>query len=276
MLSGGLLLLIVVTILILSFTADRLSQYIPFSVEKSLAERVNTDAIETTHGVIENYLQTLANEISADMDLPPGMHIAVSVIDSNMVNAFATLGGNVTFFTGLLDAIPDENALAMVMAHEIAHVKLRHPLRALGRGVVVGITVATVAGATNNDLVTQLLGNTSLLTGLSFSRDQESAADKLAVAALVKRYGHAHGAAQLFAVLKNQHEDKSSKMPEFFATHPLDEHRTAAVNTLAKQNGWSLQGNKQAIPKAVSEELKHLHELRQKKVKKKPKTTPGI
>jgi predicted Zn-dependent protease len=144
--------------------------------------------------------------------------------------------------------------------------------------VVVGIAVATVAGATNNDLVTQLLGNTSLLTSLSFSRDQESAADRLAVAALVKRYGHARGATQLFAILKQQHNSLGGKMPEFFATHPLDENRTAAVKVLAQQNGWPLQGDIQAIPSVVRKELQRRHQLRQEKSKKKPKTKakPGV
>ena len=88
---------------------------------------------------------------------------------------------------------------------------------------------------------------------------------------LAMTYGHAEGATQLFEVLKKQHDHMGGEMPEFFATHPLDEHRTATVKALALQNGWSLDGTVQAIPEAVSTEIKRLHKLRQATPKKKAK-----
>ena len=194
------------------------------------------------------------------MDLPDGMNIKVSVIDSDVVNAFATLDGNVVFFTGLLNMIPNENTLAMVMAHEIAHIKLRHPLRALGRGVVVGIAIATITGISGNDIVAGFIGNTSLLTALSFSREQESAADNIAVAALVKHYGHAGGAAQLFEVFDKVSDKAKNIVPEFFATHPLNQNRTELIEKQAHRNGWSLQGKLGDLPAPVIKELKRLHE----------------
>jgi len=187
------LAVIAVIIVVLSFLADTLTQYIPFDVERTLVRTVNIDTSASNTGQVPDYLQSLANDLRQKMDLPEGMDITVSVINSDTVNAFATLGGNVVFFTGLLDAMPNENTLAMVMAHEIAHIKLRHPLRALGRGVVVGVAVATMAGVAGNDIVAKLIGDTSLLTTLNFSRSQETAADKLALEALVKQYGYSNG-----------------------------------------------------------------------------------
>lgn len=194
------------------------------------------------------------------MDLPEGMAISVSVVNNTAINAFATLGGNVVFFTGLLNIIPNENTLAMVMAHEIAHIKLRHPLRALGRGVVVGIAIAiaTVTGIAGNDIVAKLAGDTNLLTALNFSRDQESAADTLAIAAMVKRYGHANGATQLFDVLNQQQGGGGEKLPEFLTTHPLNKNRTAALIALTQQNQWRITGNTREIPGAVNNEIKQL------------------
>ncbi|MEC9410786.1 MAG: M48 family metalloprotease, partial [Pseudomonadota bacterium] len=43
-------------------------------------------------------------------------------------NAFATSGGNIHVTRGLLDAVNSENGLAMVLAHEYAHIELRHPV----------------------------------------------------------------------------------------------------------------------------------------------------
>jgi len=266
LLSGGILFLIITIVLALSFLADALTQYIPFDVERSLVRKVDIDTPAHNTGTVPDYLQSLANDLSRQMDLPEGMDIMVSIINSQTVNAFATLGGNVVFFTGLLDAMPDENTLTMVMAHEIAHIKLRHPLRALGRGMVVGIAVATMAGVAGNDIVAKLMGDTSLLTTLNFSRDQESAADKLAVAALVKHYGHARGSIQLFKLFNQQEGESGGKIPEFFTTHPRNPSRIAAVQNYVRQNNWLIEGDMNEIPKSVRDELNRLRmELSEKK-----------
>ncbi|MBL1274869.1 MAG: M48 family metallopeptidase [Ectothiorhodospiraceae bacterium] len=258
LLSGGVLLVIVIIVLSLSVAADKLIQYIPFETELSLVRTVDIDTPAVSTGITPDYLQALADDLSQQMNLPEGMVISISIVNSETVNAFATLGGNIVFFTGLLDIIPDENTLAMVMAHEIAHIKLRHPLRALGRGVVVGVAIATVAGVAGNDIVAKLVGDTSLLTTLNFSRDQESAADSLAVAALAKHYGHINGASQLFDVLHQGHEEGSYSTPEFLTTHPLNKNRTTALKVLAQQNGWPVNGNVSAIPERVRNDIKGL------------------
>lgn len=260
--SGGILFLITLFIIVLSFAADTVTKYIPFEVEQSLVNTVDIDVGTDRSGPIPVYLQTLADNLGNKMDLPEGMNIKVSVISSDTVNAFATLDGNVVFFTGLLDVIPNENTLAMVMAHEIAHIKLRHPLRALGRGVVVGIAIATITGAASNDVVAGLIGNTGLLTALSFSRDQESAADKLAVEALVNFYGHAGGSKKLFEVFNKLNDQANSTIPEFFATHPLSQNRSKSIEKQAQQNGWPLNGETSDIPESIIVELKRLQEER--------------
>lgn len=231
---------------------------------------MNTGA--DTTGPVPTYLQTIADDLSKKMQLPDDMKIHVSVVNSDVVNAFATLDGNVVFFTGLLNLLPNENSLAMVMAHEIAHVKLRHPLRALGRGVVVGLAVATAAGASANSIVEKLIGNTSLLTALSFTRDQESAADKLAVAALVGRYGHANGSTELFDILSKGEGNSLAQYTEFFASHPLSKHRIASINQQIEQNHWKASGALREIPDAVDKAIKQLtKKLKSKPAKKKPR-----
>lgn len=265
-----MLFFIVLFIAALSFAADALTQHIPFEVEQRLVNKIDTDdgdafadSIVDSTKPLPVYLQTLADDLSQKMNLPAEMKINVSVVKSDVVNAFATLGGNVVFFSGLLDTMPNENTLGMVMAHEIAHIKLRHPLRALGRGVVVGLAVATVAGSSANGIVDELIGGTGLLTALSFTRDQESAADKLAVAALVARYGHAEGSTELFKLLDKEHADANGgskmKVPEFFATHPLGKNRIEAIGYQLQENNWAAKGDIREIPESILTEITQLH-----------------
>lgn len=218
------------------------------------------DTDDNLTGPIPAYLQNMADDLSQKMQLPDDINITVTVVKSDVINAFATLGGNIVFFTGLLKTLPNENTLAMVMAHEIAHIKLRHPLRALGRGVVVGLAVATLAGAGSNSIIDDFIGSTGLLTALRFTRDQEGAADELAVVALVGRYGHAGGSTQLFEILSKEHGGSNGKIPEFFSTHPLNQKRIVAIEAQAHQNHWPINGRAHAIPKSILDEIRHTPE----------------
>ena len=133
-------------VLVLSLLASWLVKFVPFSVEQQLAQQVITQlpAQQQTdkHQQIQTYLQQLADRLVANAPLPEGMSITVHYVDDDTVNAAATLGGHVLMFRGLLERLPNENALAMVMAHEIAHVRHRDPMMSLGRGVVVATALA--------------------------------------------------------------------------------------------------------------------------------------
>lgn len=224
-LTAGALGLVVIVVLALGFLADKLAHHIPFSVE----QKISLPAIESevTNGEMERYLRSLTQRITRVMGLPEEMTITVHYSDSEMVNAFATLGGHVVMFRGLLEKLPHENALAMVLAHEVAHVKYRHPVRSLGRGVAIGLALAVISSGAGNEVIGNILGETGYVTALKFSRDHEREADEAALLVLEKMYGHVEGADALFHVLE---EGNPGKMQyEFFSTHPLSENRIRRI-----------------------------------------------
>ncbi|HEY9182159.1 MAG TPA: M48 family metallopeptidase, partial [Gammaproteobacteria bacterium] len=135
-------------------------------------------------------------------------------------NAFATLGGHIVVTSELYRLMPSENALAMVLAHEIAHVKARDPISALGSGASLALVFAFVSGEADG-LAPQIAG----LVQLGYSRSVERRADLEAVAALRAHYGHAGGGASLFEVLAQQHDPVSGAVPTFLSTHPADAER---------------------------------------------------
>lgn len=226
MLTGGVLAMVLAAVFVLSLFADVLARHIPFSVEKDIG--LPAFIAGNSPGDIQVYLQELADRIVAAEQLPDEITIHVHYVDDDLVNAFATLGGNVVFYRGLLEKLPNENALAMVMAHEIAHIKHRHPIRSLGRGVVVGLSVALVSESLGSALLDQVIGEAGYLTALSYSRDHENEADATALVALERLYGHVDGADDLFLVL--QKEAGGEEPPEFFSTHPLTESRIARIH----------------------------------------------
>jgi len=228
LLSLGVFGVIIALILALSFFADKLSHYIPYSIEANASFGVFTTTNADTP--LQQYLQTLADKIVIAQQLPEEMNIKVHVVNQDSVNAFATLGGHVMFFQGLLEKVPNENALAMVMAHEIAHIKHRHPIRSLGRGIVLGLVASIFSASLGNDLLGQYAGNAGLLSQLQFSREHEKQADATALLAMQQIYGHVNGANDLFKLL--QQEQGTVYQPEFFNTHPAIESRMQRINDL--------------------------------------------
>ncbi|UOP04732.1 M48 family metallopeptidase [Conchiformibius kuhniae] len=177
-------------------------------------------------------LQTLADDLARRMDLPAGS-VRVYRSDDDTVNAFATFGGHIVLYQGLLDKLPDEESVAAVLAHEIAHVKHRDPLRGASRGLLFALISTAATGGQGNP--EWLIG----LENLRYSRSLEEAADAAAVAAVQSRYGDVGGAARLFAVFANvEREHGHDHTPQWAQSHPDTAARRAHVRALAADNGW--------------------------------------
>ncbi|MDH4133887.1 MAG: M48 family metalloprotease, partial [Gammaproteobacteria bacterium] len=157
----GIGVLTVVIVAVLAWTAESIAQRIPFETELQIASQYRGKL--PPRGPVADNLQALADRLAVAMALPPEMKITVHYVDDKTVNAMATLGGHIIVFRGLLEKMPSENALSMVLAHEIAHIRHRHPLMALGRGVVIGLALSTVAGFSGNDVTGRALGDAGLL-----------------------------------------------------------------------------------------------------------------
>ena len=248
-LLGGLLVAAAIVFTALGLLADKLAKYIPFATELKVAARF-PDALPAP-GPVTSYLQQLADRIAAAQELPEGMRINVHYVDEPTINAFATLGGNVVLFRGLLNKMPSENALAMVISHEIAHVKLRHPIASLGRGLAIGIALATLSAGAGADIAGNTLGSAGLLTALTFSRSQERDADADALQTVAKLYGHVAGVDQIFRLLREEGKKQIADVPALLRTHPLDQERINAIGLAAATQGWSANGETILLPEEI-------------------------
>lgn len=150
-------------------------------------------------------------------------------------------------FRGLLEKMPNENVLATVMAHEIAHIKHRHPVSALGRGMVLAVLMGVVSVSVGSDIVDNLVGEAGLMTALAFNRDQEVAADASALQALQARDGHVAGAGDLFQIIERIAGD-THQPPALWRSHPANDARIAEIQTLAQQNHWPQNGEMTPLP----------------------------
>jgi predicted Zn-dependent protease len=252
-LAAALVAIVVIAVVILALVAERLASRVPFEMEQALAAQFS-DRLPPPNG-ISGYLQGLADRLTAADPLPPGMKVTVHFVDEPTVNAFATLGGHVVVYRGLMEAMPHENALAMVIAHEIAHVRLRHPANSMGRGLAISLGLSMISAGMGDSLAADALGSAGLLTELSFSRDQELDADAAGLANLNALYGHVQGADVLFQRMAELLTTDSLRVPALFSTHPLDEERIYAIVDLAQSSRWATEGELTPFPEAIRVQL---------------------
>ena len=232
-LTAGVFGVLIIAVVVLGLLADHFAQYIPYRVETKF--RILVPDHDDGPAPLNDYLNTLAKRIAVAEQLPPGMNITVHYVDSDTVNAYATLGGHIVLFRGLLEKLQHENALAMVMAHEIAHVKYRHVIRSLGSGLVIGIALSMLNTSLGNTVVSGMIDQTSQVGMLKFSRTHEQQADDTALDSLQQQYGHIGGAEELFAAIKA--EEKLDFVPVFLRTHPDTDARITHIRQLRQQRG---------------------------------------
>ena len=243
---------IVLLVLVLQFIGGSLAKRIPFKYELRAMENVELDFFASSDPPqMREYLNELADRIAVVMPLPEEIQIDVHYSSESVFNAFATIGGNVVFYKGLLEMMPNENALAMVMAHEMAHVVHRDPIAGLGGGVASMLALSMITGQAGTGSAGALLNQAGALTGTQFTRRMEVAADKAALSAINNLYGHVNGADTLFEImddLKGDSDAIPNWLERFAATHPLSQDRVLAVQQTATQHGWSLTGDLTSLP----------------------------
>ncbi|MFP5383649.1 MAG: M48 family metallopeptidase [Gammaproteobacteria bacterium] len=227
-LLAGASAVVVAVAFALALAAGWLAARIPFEAEQDLAARFEAGLVEDEPSTpekdaVRQRLQVMADRVAQLQALPTGMTPIVHVRDDGLVNAFATIGGHVIITRGILEKMPHENALVMLLAHEIAHVKHRDPVVALGRGVAVMTALAVMAGVSDSNALASQLQKAGLMTTLRFNRGQEQDADEEALRTLMAWYGHTEGASDLFSLLADAQGGRAP--PELLSTHPNTEKR---------------------------------------------------
>ncbi|MDQ2078374.1 M48 family metallopeptidase [Marinimicrobium sp. ABcell2] len=214
------------------------ARWVPFSWEQALTRSLE-ETLEPNEQQV--YLQTFADQLAEAGGLDESLSIVVHYEDRKTVNAFATLGGHVFILRGLLEEVETEQALAFVLAHEIAHVHYRHPVRAASRQLGFTVVMAMVFGRTD---VGTLVGTGGHMAMLDYSRKQELEADAWALHAVHNLYGHVEDADALFRWLDQQ----TTSPPAWLSSHPNTRERIQYLNALAQEHGYPLEGETTPLP----------------------------
>lgn len=258
-LVSGIVLVIVIVTALLAVSTDFLIQFIPLEKEHEwFSNELPTDAnspVPDSDTLLKTEAEQQLQQIIEKLrdDDKPEYRFTLSLLNSEVPNAFIIPGGHIFVTSGLLKLVNSENGLAMVLAHEMGHQYQRHPLRSLGRGAVIALALMVISGAEFDALVESFVGNAAVLTSLGFSREQELEADSLGIALLTRHYGHASGSAEFFEAIKDL-PDADSDPPEFFSTHPAVDERIDLLRAHIRQSS----GDKTALPDAIHSYLESI------------------
>lgn len=159
------------------------------------------------------------------------------VIDSPTVNAFALPGGKVAIYEGIIPVCGDDNGLATVISHEVAHVLARHGGERMSQQAAVSGVGWLVGQWTsesteeNRKLIESAYGAASKYgVLLPYSRKHEYEADYIGMV-LMARAGYDPAAAARFWERMTAANAGAKKPMEFFSTHPSDANRIAELKS---------------------------------------------
>ncbi len=199
---------------------------------------------------VERYVQSLGTRLESVSELSE-LDFTFTVLDSDIVNAFALPGGYVYVTRGLMALADDEAELAGVIGHEIGHVTARHGASRQAAGTLA-TTIGSVGGAllgaylggqAGADLGGQLGQTASYGLVMTYSRSQEYEADELGVRYLDRAGYDPMAMADFLEALQTSAELQGklaggalsrSVIDSFFASHPDAPDRVARARTEAR------------------------------------------
>jgi hypothetical protein len=192
---------------------------------------------------VEDYIDDLVERLG---EVAPGHKFPYQgkVVNATDINAFALPGGYLYVNRGLIETARSEGELAGVVAHEIAHIALRHGTHnaskayaaQAGIGVLGGILTRGKTRSTAQ--IINAIGGLGLnAVFLKYSRDAETQAD-IVGAQILSRAGYdPMDMANFFELLRKQHDKDPGRLAEFISSHPTPANRSARVQQEARLLG---------------------------------------
>ncbi len=240
------LLYIACLVLVFFTSCSKDGDFNVFSVQQDLELGQQTDAEIRSqpdeYPIIEradnpaayDYLQGMVDDIVREGQVPYAdvFPYQVTLIDRDVENAFATPGGFLYVYTGLIETLTSGDQLAGVLGHEIAHAAERHSTDQLTQQFGFSTLVSLLTGG-DPGLLSEVAGS---LLSLRFGRADESEADARSVDYLCNTRYAANGAAGFFEMIQD-----SPQPPAFLSSHPNPGDRVAEINARAEEKNCSTE-----------------------------------
>jgi Zn-dependent protease with chaperone function len=225
----------------LDLAVEGVVRVLPRSVDRLLGETAlrtfATDTVALPDGAAA---RALAKSRGLVRQLQPEAEDSVRILilpDTSVKNAFAFPDGSIVIFRGMLRLLETQEEWMALLAHEGAHVHLRHGMRGVVRSSILALG-ASLAFGDLSGMSTVLVDNAGALADLSYGRKQEAAADRYAQERLRAAGYRADGLVSLFRKLLALHDIPG--WAEFLSSHPSTQSRIEALGEEEEGPGKAL------------------------------------
>jgi Zn-dependent protease with chaperone function len=219
---------------ILDIVIDRMPVTIDAEIGQLLHRELDMSGKLVKDGAAVDALRLVSRRFAPH--LPKDFEFRFEVVNDGSVNAFAAPGGLVVVHTGLLAKASSADELVGVLSHEITHVTQRHSLRQMIYNLGLTTTLRWLLGVPDG-VADTIAGAAADLSGLQFSRDQETSADVGGIELLQKARLPAAGLKSFFEKMAQDQQ----AIPAFLSTHPADEERAAMLQKMVDERGqWEV------------------------------------
>ncbi|MGH8255128.1 MAG: M48 family metalloprotease [Steroidobacteraceae bacterium] len=196
----------------------------------------------------DDYLQQLGMRLASQAH-DDGQAFHYRAMRSNEINSFATFGGNVYIFTGLMLYTQNESQLASVMAHETGHVVQHHMARevlaqshmslASTAEMLAAIAIGAASGGRGNtgegmEGALAIAQATAMQRSINFTRGEEIEADYVGIQLLAAAGFDPYEMADMFESLAVGQGPDAEEFP-LLQDHPVTSERIAAARERAAQ-----------------------------------------
>jgi Zn-dependent protease with chaperone function len=196
---------------------------------------------------VDSYVNRIVQRLAAGA---PGAKYPyqIKAVNAPEINAFALPGGPMYVNRGLVQAARNEAELAGVLAHEMAHVAMRHGTHQASKAYLTRSGLGILGGligrsSSSTAKVLNTIGGVGLnAVFLKFSRDDEYEADQVGVQIMANAGYDPRAMADFFALMRAEQGRNPSKLEQFFSSHPSPANRESRIRQLAGQTrGGSTQ-----------------------------------
>ena len=196
------------------------------------------------NATLQSLINAKGKQMTAVSDRPG--NYGFTVVDSPIINAFATPDGHVYFTRGIMAYFNNEAQFAGVLGHELGHITAQHGKKQQTRSTIAGIGM--LLGSIVAPRVMQSVGGVAQqvvgLGMLKYGRDDENEADGLGVKYSTKiGYDDSYMADFFRTLERTQAQSGAANIPTFLSTHPNSADRFTRVKSLAAQARQSV-GNR--------------------------------
>lgn len=228
--TGLLGFLLLLYFLFVPMLSEKIAATVEPETERQLGDAV-WDAMAT--GMHEDTAASrLLNTFFSTLQIKSNYQIRITVVNDNVVNAFALPGGRIVVYSALLERIGSYPELAALLSHEFTHVNNRHATKSIFRRLGSKVFLSLLFGRMGS-VTSVLVNHADDLKSLTYSRNLEKEADLEGLSLLTDRKIDPRGFTALFRHLKAAAPAASG--PEFLASHPDIDKRVAYIQEQTKE-----------------------------------------